>query len=100
MAGFERTGRRSAASNPRAITSLPAGIAEWPTEEEVSICDAVLRRIPEIDPRSLLECLRKEARSRKGRVEALRELVASGEYQVSPRAVAASILLEGDLMLH
>jgi len=67
--------------------------------EEVSICDAVRRLLPGINPIALLESLQKEARNRRARIERLRWKIAAGEYHVEPGAIAAAILLEGDLLL-
>ena len=70
-----------------------------PTGEEISICDAVARLAPGVDPLSILVGLRKDAENRRERIEGLRKRVQTGNYRVAPGAVAAAILLEGDILL-
>ncbi len=70
-----------------------------PEQEEISICDAVRGLSLGIDEEAILMSLRNEATNRRARIQKLRSRILAGEYSVEPGAVAAAILLEGDLML-
>jgi len=76
------------------LSSLPA----LPPEEEVSICDAVARMVPNVDRKQLLESLRKDAQSRRVRVQQLRRRIASGNYHIPAAEVATALLWEEELL--
>ena len=99
MAGRERGTRLRDSNHRTSDASLPSILLMPPTREEVSICDAVSRLSPRVDPLLVLESLRKDAHSRRERVQHLRRRILAGNYHVSDGAVAAAVLLEGDLLL-
>ena len=97
-------GRERAANLQNTRDGIPDAVhipirSQSAAPEEVSICDVVRRLLPGINPAALLESLQKEARNRRARIERLRRKIAAGEYHVEPGAIAAAILLEGDLLL-
>ena len=99
MAGRKREARLRTLQNRRPVPSPKSTIPLPETKEEISICDAVKRLLPDINPVAILESLREEAEKRRARLASLRRMIPQGQYHVEPGAVAAAILLEGDLLL-
>jgi len=99
MAGRPRNTRNRIPEKQAAHRTTPTTLPLFPSPEEISICDALARFCPGLDQCEIFQHLREDETRRRERVDGLRQQVLAGTYNVSPRAVAAAILLEGDLLV-
>ena len=66
-------------------------------QEEKAFCSLASRLCPELNDTEILRTLRTDDAKRRARVNRLRRRVRSGDYQVHPGLVAASLLVDGGL---